>query len=43
MLVFILLFTKLLLHYGEKGENMINNNIKLVELNAENWYECCTL
>jgi diamine N-acetyltransferase len=22
---------------------MNNNNVKLVELNAENWYECCTL
>ncbi|MGE7093813.1 GNAT family N-acetyltransferase [Lysinibacillus sp. NPDC048646] len=22
---------------------MNNNNVKLVELNAENWYECCVL
>jgi diamine N-acetyltransferase len=27
----------------KKGENMNNCNVKLVELNAENWYECCTL
>ncbi|QPQ36639.1 MULTISPECIES: GNAT family N-acetyltransferase [unclassified Lysinibacillus] len=22
---------------------MMNENVKIVELNAENWYECCTL
>lgn len=29
--------------FRAKGENMKNDHVKLVELNAENWYECCTL
>ncbi|MDR7071500.1 GNAT family N-acetyltransferase [Fictibacillus barbaricus] len=27
----------------KKGEFIIHNLVELVELNAKNWYECCTL
>lgn len=27
----------------KKGKSMTNIKIELVELNAENWYECCNL